>query len=87
MDFCAGTLATANTCLALNRISISVEKDADCYYEALGRTCKYIDVLTTQEGMNIGKVRKREALERIAILEHKVAKSSESPWGTNNFPR
>ena len=33
-DFCAGTLSTAVTCMALNRVSCSVEKDADCFHLA-----------------------------------------------------
>ena len=47
-DFCAGTLTTAVTCIALNRVSLSVEKDADCFHLAQQRMKRSLVVLLTE---------------------------------------
>ena len=51
-DFCAGTLTTAVTCIALNRVSLSVEKDADCFHLAQQRMKRSLVVLLSQTEMS-----------------------------------
>lgn len=87
LDFCAGTLITAVTCLALNRVSISVEEDSHCFHEGQFRLMGYIDWLLANS-MAIGRVDMKQALNKICLLRPEPEGSDEriSPLGWHNYP-
>lgn len=87
LDFCAGTMSTGITCLALNRTSIMVESDPACFQEAQFRMKSYIEWIQEQE-MSVGCVQMSQALNRISLLQPSATASDEkrSPLGWDNYP-
>ena len=88
LDFCAGTLSTACTALALNRCCISIEPDEACFHEALRRLKGFIEWMTDDAAMEIGNVDPTKALNHISCLRpHEVGEDEEvSPLGSHNYP-
>ena len=87
LDFTAGTMSTAATCIALNRSCISIEQDPLVYHEALYRLKGFIEWILT-EGMEVGCVDTKAALGHICDLQPKALGADEqvSPLGRSNYP-
>jgi hypothetical protein len=88
LDFCAGTMSTACTALALNRSCISIEPDEGCFHEALRRLKGFIEWITEDAQMEIGNVDSKQALNHISCLQpHEVGENEEIlPLGSHNYP-
>ncbi len=88
MDFCAGTMAIGAAALALNRISINIEKETICYTQALERMHVLIEKIEAEREV-IGKItNSAKVISWMVRVPGGETRNDEpiSPLGMNNWP-